>query len=109
MEDIPGRPARARGLRITAAVLLLLSALGGYGLVRGVLRSFGNTCTVCVRHGGRTVCREAVAPTGEEARAIALRRACAFLTAEGAEREACVHAPPESVDCRENDASRTGR
>jgi len=102
METLPGRSSFARGLKFAVAVALVLAGLAGAAFVRAVLRSFDHACEVCASYGGRTVCREAVGATREEARTIALDRACAFLTADGEDREACLEAPPESADCREN-------
>jgi hypothetical protein len=89
-------------LRGALAILLLLVVLGLVVAVRAVFRSFDFTCEVCVTHGGRTVCREAVGSAPGEARAIALERACAFLATDRADRTACVESSPLSVDCRAN-------
>jgi len=90
------------GLRAALAITLVLVVLAAVAVVRAVRRSFDHTCVVCVAHHGRTVCREAVGAGPEEARTIALERACAFLAADRADREACIAAPPERVACREN-------
>jgi len=96
----PARPA-PWGLRVGLAVALLLASLSLVAAVRAVLRSFDATCEVCVTHRGRTVCREAVGATADQARASAAERACAFLTTSREERAACLEAPPASVRCRE--------
>jgi hypothetical protein len=83
-------------------VALLLVIVAAVALVHAVRDSFDHTCVVCVTHHGRTVCREAVGASPDEARTFALERACAFLTANRDDRAACLEAPPESADCREN-------
>jgi len=101
MKPPSDRPA-SWGCRAALTLALLLAVLGVAAAVRTVLRSFDATCEVCVTYRGRTVCREAVGARPELARAIALERACSFLAADRADRAACLEAPPESVDCREN-------
>lgn len=83
-------------------VALLLVILAAVALVRAVRSSFDHTCVVCVTHRGRTVCREAVGASPDEARTSALERACAFLAADREDRAACLETPPQSAGCREN-------
>ena len=102
METLSDRRKLSRGLKLALAATLVLAVLTAIAVVRAVHRSFDHICEVCVAFHGRTVCREAVGATREEARAIALDRACAFLTADRAEQAACVETPPASTDCPEN-------
>ena len=92
----------SRGLKLAVAVALLLAVLTAIAMVRAVRRSFDHTCEVCVVFHGRTVCREAVGATREEAWTGARERACTFLTGDRAEQAACVKTPPASTDCRDD-------
>ena len=80
-------------------LVTLLLAAAAFAVVRAVIRSFEQTCEVCVSFDGRTVCREAVGADREEATRIALRRACEFLAIDSAARQACEEREPDSILC----------
>ena len=78
--------------------LLLLVGLALAALIRAVVSSFEHTSVVCVTYRGRTVCREAVGSTRDDASRIALQRACDFVTADAQAYADCLQAGPDSVE-----------
>ena len=63
--------------------------------------SQGYSCEVCISFAGRTQCREAVAPTPEQATRAAVDNACAGLAGGMTQTLECSRVPPDSQSCRE--------
>lgn len=83
---------------IVAGVIV---AAGFVGLiVSSVKGSMAQSCEVCMTFRGRTVCREAVGPTPQEATRTATDNACALLGATGMTLSIeCSNTRPASVTC----------
>ena len=94
----PRNPAARFRLRVTILVVLLLAVVVT-ALVRSTLHSFDFTCEICVTHGGRRVCREAVGRDRESAILTAHRHACGYLADDEAAVAACLAVPPDSETC----------
>ena len=82
-----------------AGVLFALATL--LLLIKGAMSNFEHTCEVCMTFRGRTLCREAVGQTEQEATRTATDNACALLGAHGMSLSIeCGNTPPVSVTCR---------
>jgi hypothetical protein len=88
-----------RSLKLAAGAGLLAGAGTVALLVLAILRATEVECEVCVRYGGRLVCRAAAGTTREEALRTATENACAFLASGMTESIRCTNTPPETATC----------
>jgi hypothetical protein len=88
-----------RSIKLGAAAALLAGAGTIALLVHAVLRATEVECEVCVRYGGRLVCRAAAGTTREEALHTATENACAFLASGMTESIRCGNTSPETATC----------
>jgi hypothetical protein len=84
-----------RATLIAVVLAVATAALVGFAM----LRSFGETCEVCITFHGRSECRGASGTTREEALRTAINNTCAFLASGMTEVVSCTNTPPTRSSC----------
>ena len=83
-----------------AAVLVLAAAFAA-ALVYTALNQGKVECEVCMEFRGRGICRTVAATDRDQAMAMAVSNACAFLASGVTQGIQCGQTPPRSVTCSE--------